>query len=232
MPLSVAGAFAAPFSQKTDARALWGGGAYGASWGFGAICPAELQNSRRWPCRAVGKFKAMAGRPLQGSSTSSKVYASTSRGPRPATYAGSATVIQYPFGGKVVAHAFERVLKLPVPVPPAGASVEHSMIDPHVCCPQGRDIDMTKRPSRKLATPKLSYTVEDSAAALSISTSILWRLISHGLVKSTRTGASIRIPAEEVARLAREGVPKLPAGYKRKTVGTTRRGRPKKKPRA
>jgi excisionase family DNA binding protein len=70
---------------------------------------------------------------------------------------------------------------------------------------------------------RLAYSIQEAAGALSVSTSTLHRAISHGLVKSTKMGASIRIPSEEVMRLARDGLPTIPTGYKRKTDSQTYR---------
>jgi hypothetical protein len=44
-----------------------------------------------------------------------------------------------------------------------------------------------------------------------------------------RIGAAIRLPAAEIERLARDGLPVLPAGYKRKTIGETKQGRRRKR---
>jgi excisionase family DNA binding protein len=72
---------------------------------------------------------------------------------------------------------------------------------------------------------RLAYSLQEAAAALSVGVTKLQRAISHDLIRSTKIGASIRIPADEVERIARDGLPDIPAGYKRKTNGNTHRGR-------
>jgi hypothetical protein len=62
----------------------------------------------------------------------------------------------------------------------------------------------------------------------SLSANTWARAMSWGLVKFTKAGAAVRIPVGEVKRVAREGMPNLPAGYKRKTNGFNKAGRPKR----
>jgi excisionase family DNA binding protein len=72
----------------------------------------------------------------------------------------------------------------------------------------------------------LSYSMRDAAAALSIGLTTLNRLMSHDMIKYTRIGQALRIPASEVERVAAEGFPKVPRSYVRRTQGPTNRGRP------
>jgi excisionase family DNA binding protein len=76
---------------------------------------------------------------------------------------------------------------------------------------------------------RLAYSLQEAAAALSVGVTKLQRAISHDLLRSTKIGASIRIPADEVERIARDGLPDIPAGYKRKTNGNTRQGKGKRR---
>lgn len=85
------------------------------------------------------------------------------------------------------------------------------------------------RPSPVDVQRRLAYSLAEAAGALSVSTTTLQRAISHGLIHFTKIGSAIRLPVDEIERLAREGLPKMPAGYKRKTAGPQSRGRPKTK---
>ena len=76
---------------------------------------------------------------------------------------------------------------------------------------------------------RLAYSLAEAAGALSVSTTTLQRAISHGLIHFTKIGSAIRLPVDEIERLGRGGLPKMPAGYKRKTAGPQSRGRPKTK---
>ena len=76
---------------------------------------------------------------------------------------------------------------------------------------------------------RLAYSLKEAAAALSVGIPKLQRAISHGVLPHNRIGTSIRIPAEVVQRIAREGLPDIPAGYKRKTNGSSSRGRGQRK---
>ena len=78
------------------------------------------------------------------------------------------------------------------------------------------------------AVIRLAYSVSETAQALSISIPTLHRAISHGLIRCAKLGRVIRIPSAEVERLAVEGLPPIPRTYKRKTVGPTMKGRPRK----
>ena len=84
--------------------------------------------------------------------------------------------------------------------------------------------DTLTRPTPKPAVVRLSYKIIEAAEALSTSTVTLHRAISHELIKSTKVGRVIRIPAAEVERVAVEGLPPIPRTYKRKTLGPTTRG--------
>jgi len=74
----------------------------------------------------------------------------------------------------------------------------------------------------------LAYSMRDAAAVLSISITTLNRLMSHDMIKYTRIGHALRIPAAEVERVAAEGLPKVPRDYVRRTQGPTRMGGKKK----
>jgi excisionase family DNA binding protein len=76
------------------------------------------------------------------------------------------------------------------------------------------------------AVGRLAFTMQEAAAALAISVPTIQRAISHNLIRSMRMGRAIRLPADEVQRLARDGIPKIPRDYRRKTSGPTKQGRP------
>src|SRR5262245_304938 len=71
-------------------------------------------------------------------------------------------------------------------------------------------------------------TIKEAAPELGTSVSTLNRARSHGLIRVVYFGRRPIIPTPEFQRLAREGIPNIPAGYKRLTRGTTRVGRPPK----
>ena len=77
--------------------------------------------------------------------------------------------------------------------------------------------------------PPLAYSVKDAAAALSVSRNLIDRAINHNLIRCTRIGRAVRIPAAEVERVAIEGLPAVPRNYIRRTEGPTKVGRPRKK---
>jgi excisionase family DNA binding protein len=57
--------------------------------------------------------------------------------------------------------------------------------------------------NRKLSTePKLLYRVSAAANRLDVSRSQMYNLINSGQVQAVRVGASIRVPARELERLA------------------------------
>jgi hypothetical protein len=62
-------------------------------------------------------------------------------------------------------------------------------------------------------------TFQSGAARWATSVHTLKRAESHGLVATIRIGDRSIIPPSEVARIDREGLPKIPPGYKRKTRG-------------
>jgi hypothetical protein len=53
--------------------------------------------------------------------------------------------------------------------------------------------------------------------------------MGHNMIRYTRIGRTLRIPASEVERVAAEGLPKVPRNYIRRTTGPTKIGRPRKK---
>ena len=85
------------------------------------------------------------------------------------------------------------------------------------------------RPTIPLDVHRLAYSLEEASSALSVSPTMLQRAISHGLIKSIKVGAAIRLPVAEIERVGRDGLPAMPRGYKRKTDGGGKRGRKSKK---
>jgi hypothetical protein len=73
------------------------------------------------------------------------------------------------------------------------------------------------------------FTKGEFGKQFNLSRSTVDRVVSHGLVKVIYFGDRPLIPAEECERIAREGLPDIPRGYKRVTAGPTKRGRPSKK---
>lgn len=67
-----------------------------------------------------------------------------------------------------------------------------------------------------LPIERLSYSVQEAGFALDISAHTLKRAISFGLIRATNIGTRLLIPADEVKRLAAEGLPKIPVGWRRK----------------
>lgn len=61
-----------------------------------------------------------------------------------------------------------------------------------------------------ISQDKVLYSPSSAAAALDIARTAVYELMKHGLIKYVRYGADRRIPASELHRLAREGIPKLP----------------------
>ena len=74
---------------------------------------------------------------------------------------------------------------------------------------------------------QLSCTVPEAAAATRLSLNTWNRAMSWGQAKFTKAGGAVRVPIGDVNRVAREGFPNLPKGYKRKTNGNNKAGRPK-----
>jgi hypothetical protein len=71
-------------------------------------------------------------------------------------------------------------------------------------------------------------TFQEAANELATSLTTLFRARSHGLIRVVQYGKRPIIPASEFERLACEGLPSIPPGYRRLTRGTTRVGRPRK----
>lgn len=71
--------------------------------------------------------------------------------------------------------------------------------------------------------------LQDAAVELGTSLSTLVRARSHGLIRVVYFGRRPIIPAAEFERLARDGLPAIPPGYKRLTRGATKVGRPRKR---
>ncbi len=58
---------------------------------------------------------------------------------------------------------------------------------------------------RKPEARRLLYTVGDACFALHASRTALYEAMGRGAVKFVRLGRSVRIPQEEIERIAREG---------------------------
>lgn len=69
-------------------------------------------------------------------------------------------------------------------------------------------------------------TIEQFAFRHGVSKHLIKRAISHDLIKVIYYGDRPIIPAEEHERICRQGLPKIPPGYKRRTKGPVRGGRP------
>jgi excisionase family DNA binding protein len=69
------------------------------------------------------------------------------------------------------------------------------------------------------AVERLSYTIQEAAQALSVHVHTLQRAINHGLLRATQMGVRVHVPADEVRRLAADGLPKIPPGFGRKPAG-------------
>lgn len=61
---------------------------------------------------------------------------------------------------------------------------------------------------------KLLYSPNSTAHALDISRSMVYELMKAGLIKFVAFSRERRIPAEEVKRLAEEGIPTIPKKVK------------------
>lgn len=68
-------------------------------------------------------------------------------------------------------------------------------------------------------------TIKTFASDFNVSEHSVKRAISHGLIQTIRFGDRPLIPMREVKRIDREGLPKIPPGYKRKTQGLWPGGR-------
>lgn len=64
------------------------------------------------------------------------------------------------------------------------------------------------------------HRVEDAARRLSTSRASLWAHIAAGNIASVQLGRSRRIPASEVDRISREGLPSIPRGRYRRRQAT------------
>lgn len=58
------------------------------------------------------------------------------------------------------------------------------------------------------------YSVREAADHLHIGYTTMKRAISHRLIKSFLIGRARRIPADEIERVQREGLPVIPPGYR------------------
>lgn len=57
---------------------------------------------------------------------------------------------------------------------------------------------------------KVLYSPSNAAHALDVSRTTIYELMKHGLISFVPYGADRRIPAEEIKRLATEGIPGVP----------------------
>ena len=74
--------------------------------------------------------------------------------------------------------------------------------------------------------------IQDTADLHGVSKSLIKRAISWGRVKVVYFGDLPIVPAEENERIAREGLPNIPTGYRPKSAAPGRGGRPRSKPKA
>lgn len=75
-------------------------------------------------------------------------------------------------------------------------------------------------------------TIQQTAKYQGVSLSTIKRAISHGLISVIYFGDRPIIPHAENERIAREGLPHIPPGYRRMTTGPVRGGRPPRKAKA
>jgi hypothetical protein len=68
-------------------------------------------------------------------------------------------------------------------------------------------------------------TLQQVANDFGISLSTIKRGVSHGLIKTIYFGDRPLVTVEEQDRLQREGLPKIPPGYRRRTIELTKVGR-------
>ncbi|MBX3402999.1 MAG: helix-turn-helix domain-containing protein [Phycisphaeraceae bacterium] len=52
------------------------------------------------------------------------------------------------------------------------------------------------------------FSIAETAHELTVSTRSVWRWIAAGEIKAVRLGRAVRIPASEIERIARKGVPR------------------------
>lgn len=76
--------------------------------------------------------------------------------------------------------------------------------------------------------PRLSYSLLDAAEMLGISEKLLRRACQQHLIKSTRMGNRLTIPAAEVERIALEGIPSPEPDKAKPQAPGSRPGRPAK----
>lgn len=84
---------------------------------------------------------------------------------------------------------------------------------------------MTKLKPKTSDVARLAYSVAEGGRMLGLSGATMHRAISHKLIHAPKVGRVRRIPAAEIERVAREGLPPIPR-YVRTTTGPTKRGRP------
>ena len=85
---------------------------------------------------------------------------------------------------------------------------------------------------RESGDERRGRTIQETADLQGVSKSLIKRAISWGRIKVVYFGDLPIIPAEENERIAREGLPNIPAGYRPKTPTPGRGGRPRKGPKA
>lgn len=79
-------------------------------------------------------------------------------------------------------------------------------------------VEARKTSRRTVNVQRRAHTLEEFAASFGIAKFTVQRLISHGLVKVIRIGAKPLIPEREAQRIERDGLPKVPPGYKRQSA--------------
>lgn len=60
----------------------------------------------------------------------------------------------------------------------------------------------------QMSTQQLMMPVDEAARRLWVSARSVWRWISAGEIKVVKLGRAVRIPASEIERIARQGVPR------------------------
>lgn len=63
-------------------------------------------------------------------------------------------------------------------------------------------------PSETAARTMYLLSVAEAATRWSVSSRSVWRWISAGEIKVVKLGRAVRIPASEIERIARQGVPR------------------------
>jgi hypothetical protein len=76
-------------------------------------------------------------------------------------------------------------------------------------------------------TERRASTLQQVAGDFGVSLSTIKRGVSHGLIRTIYFGDRPLVTVDEQDRLQREGLPKIPPGYKRRTTGPTKQGRPR-----